>query len=55
MGRVIHTFSVGTKTCRSKMCVSEIKTDEAGDGFKIVARGKTGEKSGRCGVRLQHV
>lgn len=40
MGSVIHTFSVGIKTRRSRMCVSEVKTDEARDGFKIVTRGK---------------
>lgn len=37
MGRVIHIFSVGIKMCRSKMCVSEVKTAEARDGFKSVA------------------
>lgn len=37
------------------MCVSEVKTDETRDGFKRVTRGKTGEKSGRSGVRQQRV
>lgn len=40
---------------QKQMCVSEVKTDEARDEFKRVARGKTGEKSGRSGVRLQRV
>lgn len=54
-GKFIYTSSVGIKTCRSKMCVSEVKTDETRDGFKRVTRGKTGEKSGRSGVRQQRV
>lgn len=54
MGRVIHTFSVGIKMCRSKMCVSDVKTAEARDGFKRAVQGKPGESSGRNGVRLQH-